>query len=434
MNVLAVQKQDHAVLKTIFQDHWEAFTSAYPAYKAKQYTEPVRKMLGCGTEANGFSEYWCMECGQDLRRVCFSCKSCFCLSCAKVYVDNFTEQVGSMLHPGVVYRHTVLTIPAQLRPIFYQHRHAGRLLSQLMRCGYACLEDVLSTAARRALKIGVIVVVQTHGRSGSYNPHVHIIMSSGGIDEAREQWVDQGYFPYPMLHKKWQYHLFGMLKQGCDSPDMDVLLDTLWTRYPHGLVAHVQRGEVPEGGKGLARYLAKYVASPPIAVRRILAYTGSHVTYWYQDHASHARKVETVDVFTFIGRMVQHILPKGFQRVRYYGLQATKTFHTWCEKIKEGLRRVGRVVQGTYQVLTGRKTYRKRYHEGSGRDPLTCRYCGAELDLIKRWHPKHGAFYDELEYIKQGKYERLTISGDCEQQSPQGIAVPLQLGLFPLPG
>ncbi len=434
MSISTTVKQDKDLFKTIFTDHWEAFTSAYPVYKAAQYTEPVRKMLECGTESHGYSEYWCMECGRDLRRVCFSCKSCFCLSCAKVYVDNFVEQVGRMLHPGVVYRHIVLTIPEQLRPTFYQHRHEGRLLSQLMRCGYACLEDVLSTAARRGLKIGVTVVVQTHGRSGRYNPHVHIIMSSGGIDEEREQWVDKAYFPYTLLHKKWQYHLFGMLKRACDSPEMDALLDTLWEKYPRGLVAHVQRGEVPEGGKGLARYIAKYVASPPIAVRRILAYTGNTVTYWYHDHISRARKEDTVDVLTFIGRMVQHIFPKGFQRVRYYGLQATKTFKKWSETIKEGMKHIGRVVHGAYQVVTGGKTYRERYSEGSGRDPLICRYCGAEMDLVKQWHPKRGAFYDELENIKQGKYERLCLSTACEQPSTQGNAAPLQLKLFPCMG
>lgn len=434
MSISTTEKQDKDLFQEIFSDHWEAFTLVHPAYKASQYTEPVRKMLECGTESNGYSEYWCMECGRDLRRVCFSCKSCFCLSCAKVYVDNFVEQVGRMLHPGVVYRHVVLTVPEQLRLTFYQHRHEGRVLSALMRCGYACLEEVLSTATRRRLKIGGTVVVQTHGRSGSYNPHLHIMMSSGGVDEEGEQWVDKGYFPYPLLHKKWQYHLFGMLKRECESPEMDVLLDALWKKYPRGLVAHVQRGEVPEGGKGLARYLAKYVASPPIAVRRIVEYTESHVTYWYQDHKTQARKVETVDVFTFIGRMVQHIFPKGFQRVRYYGLQATKTFARWCDTIKAGMKRIGRIVQGAYQVVTRKKTYRERYCEGSGRDPMTCRWCGAEMELVKRWHPKRGAFYDELENIKQGKYERLCLSTAGGQQSPQGNAAVLQFELFSLMG
>ena len=57
-------------------------------------------------------------------------------------------------------------------------------MSTFMRCGYECLEDVVSTLLRRRLKIGTIVVVQTHGRSGHYNPHLHIIMTSGGTNGA----------------------------------------------------------------------------------------------------------------------------------------------------------------------------------------------------------------------------------------------------------
>jgi hypothetical protein len=78
--------------------------------------------------------------------------------------------------------------------------------------------------------------------------------------------------------------------------------------------------------KHLARYLAKYVVSPPMALSRIVAYDRecSSVTYWYRDHQRGGQRTqETVSRETFIGRMVQHILPKGFQRIRYYGLQAT---------------------------------------------------------------------------------------------------------------
>jgi hypothetical protein len=97
----------------------------------------------------------------------------------------------------------------------------------------------------------------------------------------------------------------------------------------------VTKGKVPEQCRGLAKYLAKYVASPPIAIRRLIGYSGEEVTYWYKEHHTKKKAVVTVNVMTFIGRMVQHILPKGFQRVRYYGLQATKTFKKWVHVIKE---------------------------------------------------------------------------------------------------
>ncbi len=122
------------------------------------YVEPVLKMLGCGEKFNGYSEYVCMGCGLDRRIVPLSCKSCFCLSCAKKYVDDFVCQVSAMLHPCVVYRHIVLTLPEQLRIWFYKKRSEGDLLSAFMRCGYECLEDVVGKIKRKLLKIGCIIV------------------------------------------------------------------------------------------------------------------------------------------------------------------------------------------------------------------------------------------------------------------------------------
>ena len=127
---------------------------------------------------------------------------------------------------------------------------------------------------------------------------------------------------------------------------------------------------------GLARYLAKYVASPPIAVRRIIRYDGRRVKYWYQDHKSKRKKFEEVDVFTFIGRMVQHILPKGFQRVRYYGLQATRTFNKWAEAIRKGLQRIGRVIS-PFKVVLLFRSLRKNF---SSRD-MRCIFAAFTLWL-----------------------------------------------------
>ena len=427
----ATQRRDKEVFRKIFTAHWDRFKEQHPSYAKDQYGEPVQKMLDCGKESGGYSEYICTYCGRDLRRVCFSCKSCFCLSCAKGYVDEFVSQVSKMLHSGVVYRHIVLTVPKQLRPVFYRARFDDRLLSVFMKCGYECLEDVCSSVRRLSLKIGVIVVVQTHGRSGQYNPHLHIIMTDGGVDAGSGKWVDLGYFPYEIIHKKWQYHLFGLIKSYWGTVEMKELVDELWDMYPHGLVAHVTAGGVPDSGRGLARYLAKYVASPPIAVRRIVRYDGRMVTYWYKDHETKSQKFETVDVFTFIGRMVQHIFPKGFQRVRYFGLQATKTFKKWAEAIREGLQRVGRVVKGAYQVVSSKK-YRERYQEISGHDPMICRYCGREMDLWKIWHPKYGVIYDELENIKAGKYESLPEREDRGRRSVRPSSGGVQLSLFPV--
>ena len=106
---------------------------------------------------------------------------------------------------------------------------------------------------------------------------------------------------------------------------------------------------MPAQAQSVARYVAKYVVSPPIAVRRIDHYDGERVTYHYRSHRTERVERETVDVQTFIGRMVQHTLPKGFQRIRYYGVQATKTFAKVKVLIHEALAKVKGVVQGRHQ-------------------------------------------------------------------------------------
>lgn len=394
-------KIDRDTFKQIFRDHWVEFKSQDPRYSDPYYEEIISKMLGCGDLVSGYSVHKCIDCWLEEKTVPFSCKSSFCLSCAKVYVDEWVSHISEVLRPGLYYRHVVLTVPKDLHLYFY--RNAELLLPELMKCGVRCLEDVLRVVRRQKLKGGYIVVLQTGGRSGRYNPHLHIIMTDGGISEETGKWVDLGKFPYEILHKKWQYHLLEMLREVLFTEEIDEVVDQMWEKYPKGFVAHIKGERVPAGGESLARYLAKYVVSPPISVRRITKYDGKEVTYWYRDHKTDKKEIETVPVLTFIGRMVQHILPKGFQRVRYYGLQATKTFDKLKELISKALLRIGRVVRGTYRKIV-RKKYGERYHDGCGKDPFICSRCGAEMVLWKIWHPKYGVIYDELEEMKRGKY------------------------------
>lgn len=384
--------QPKRAFKKIFEDHWSAFKLKYPAYNNEFYDQAIQKMLGCGDVSNGYTEHRCTTCGKDVRRIPFTCKSTFCLSCGKVYSDSVVSQVSKILHPGVTYRHIVLTVPEQLRNMFYKYRKNKVLYSALMKAGYQCLEDMVSAIRRQAVRIGAIVVIHTHGRSGSYNPHVHIIMTDGGVNLEKEKWINLGYFPYEMLHKKWQYHLLGMLKaQFGDSIKKQITL--LWKSYPQGFVGHVSKGQAPEHSKGLAKYLAKYVASPPISMKRLVRYRGDSVTYYYKDHRTKQRKIETVTVETFIGRMVQHILPKGFQRIRYYGLQATKTFAKWCNTVRDGLKKIGRVIKDAYHIVA-LNNYRSRHMEAFHKDPLICSHCNHEMELWKLWHPEYGLLYD----------------------------------------
>jgi hypothetical protein len=101
--------------------------------------------------------------------------------------------------------------------------------------------------------------------------------------------------------------------------------------------------------------------------------------------------------------MMQHVFPKSFQRIRYYGVQATKTFAKLKGVIQEALTKVKGIVKGAIKILAP-LTSRQRYQQSTGRDPLRCPHCQRAMGLWRIWHPTYGVIYDELEAMRRGKY------------------------------
>ena len=396
-----VSERKKEIFKQIFRDGWEAFKARHPHYDAVD--EVVQKMLGCGEFENGYAVYICPDCFEE-KKVPFSCKSSFCLSCAKTYTANWVETIQGMLHEGLGYRHLVLTVPKALRGLFY--RHEAALYEGLMKIGPQMMDDAVSTAQGKALALGYIVVLQTAGRAANYNPHLHIIMTNGGLDEGGA-WHSLGYIRYQIIHRKWQYYLLGMVKEVLSEvAGVAELVDALWRQYPKGLVAYLQEETVPKIAK-LAQYIAKYVVSPPMALSRLVSYdreTGL-VTYWYRDHRTGQKEVVRLDREQFIGRMVQTILPKGFKRVRYYGLQATCKLKKVSVHLQTALQKLVQGVFGWVENIVGKLRYPERMKRAYGLDPLKCVQCGTELWLWYVWHPNYGVIYDELAQLRSGKYD-----------------------------
>jgi putative transposase len=272
-----------------------------------------------------------------------------------------------------------------------------------MRCGVQCLDDFYSDVRGKALRGGSITVLHTHGRNGQDHPHLHLLATSGGEDGQGERWEHLQYLPYALLRRKWQWHLLSMWRKTLETDAINQLVDVCFRKYPNGLVTNVQKGKVPSQYQSLARYVAKYVVSPPIAVRRIDRYDGERVTSHDRSHRTDRVEHETVDVDTFIGRMGQHTMPKGFTRIRYAGVQATKTFAKVKVLIQAALAKVEGVVKDAVKIIA-RLTYRQRYEQSTGCDPLQCPHCGDEMAVWRIWHPTYGVVYDEGQKIKRGIY------------------------------
>ena len=342
----------------LFADHWEPLQQAHPRYQTAYYESLVAKLLACGPpEKIGYSEYRCLHWGQGTHLGAMRCKSSLCLRCAKVSVDNWVSQVSRVLHEGVIYRHILLTVPAMFRTTFYHN--AEVVLHACMRCGAHCLDEFYRTVRGKALRGGSITVLHTHGRTGQYPPHLHLLATRGGYDDQEERWEHLQYLPYALLRRKWQWHLLTMLRRPLETDALNRLVDACFTKYPNGLVTNVQKGQVPSQYQSVARYGAQYVVSPPSAVRRIDRYDGQRVPYHDRSHRTERVEHETGAVDTFIGRMVQHTMPKGCKRIRYYGVQATKTCATVKGVIRAALAKVEGVVKGAVTIIA-RLTSRQR--------------------------------------------------------------------------
>jgi Putative transposase len=114
-----------------------------------------------------------------------------------------------------------------------------------MRCGVRCLDEVLSRVRGRALTGGYIVVMQTHGRHGPYQPHLHLIATRGGGDQQARQWVHLEDVPSPMLRQQWQWPLLTLRRQRVQTKARPRLVDAWYTRYRNGFVTNVPQGDVP---------------------------------------------------------------------------------------------------------------------------------------------------------------------------------------------
>jgi hypothetical protein len=376
---------DKDTFKQIFRDHWDEFKAKYPRYDTEAYDKILNKMLDCGDpDKMGYAQYRCLGCGET-RRIAFSCKSSFCLSCAKTYTDRWVDFISRRLVPGVTYRHIVLTMPDFLKKWFYRNRS---LLDTFIQTGYTFLKDIFRKVTGVDLDIGAIIVLQTFGRSGRWNPHLHILVTAGGITP-EGKWKAVKFIPYEMMHRKWQYHLLTMLRENVSDPAINKNIDRGWKEYRKGFVTYLQPGDVPPGGGGLARYIAKYVVSPPISIRRIENYNGKTVSYWYRDHKTETIEHISLPVLTFMGRMVQHILPKGFQRIRYFGVHSNPRYAKMREIIGKMLPTDAPPDPKGYRVAPPRP-FRERLKESFGKDPRLCPRCGQNMHLELIYHPDYG--------------------------------------------
>jgi len=401
---------------------WEKFKSLHPSYANDYYDSVIQKVIHCRDQNFGYIEYQCFNCGQETKRVGFSCKSRFCIHCARKGSREFIDEIMSKLHPGVVYRHLILTIPEQLRDIFYQNRKEKDLFSRFINSAKDYINDVYRhVTGIDKLQTGCVVVLHLAGRKGNWNTHLHVVVINGGIDPATGKWINLPYFKYKnLMPKKWQYHLLKLIEEFDKSDRTLSLVKKLWKIYPKGFVNNFKKGDIPIRMGHLVNYLAKYISKPSISISSIKGcdFNKDEIVYQYKDHRTSKIVTTTCNVMTFIGRLVQQIFPKGFHNKRYFGLQHPSSYQKNRKIINDGLIKSDRKINSNDAFVA--------YAVGNWKwtnDNRICSKCKNEMIISKIWSAKYGIIYDALKCLVKNFVDppvqdnKNELSNDCEVNS-----------------
>ena len=410
----------------IFVDHWDEFAAGYERERGRRvpehWRENVERMISCGDIREGYYEYHCQDCGTT-KKVGFTCKSRLCLRCFKMAVDDWLNQARKVLFEGVIHRQVVLTVPKQIRPLILRDEV---FLKVYMDAGAAAVKELVEEwRPKKKIKVGIMSVLQLHGRAGNQNPHLHLVVSEGGIDKDN-RWRDVNFFATRKLRKKWQYHVLMALKKAVRGTRHEAewtgKLGAMFELYPTGFDCDCMPEEGPV--ERLVIYLCKYVSSPPISIRRIEGYDGQAVTYRYEDHRKGPVR-ETISAVEFIGRMIQHLPPKGFRMVRYYGIYARpireKIHALVAVALKLLVQRAEQVAQyfARKRGMNPQQCVQKR-EECFGKGAMLCPACGsAKMLLVRIWSKAAGLVYE----LTQGG-----LSGGPAKQKPNPSADGVSVG------
>ena len=406
----------NSTVKQILKNGWKKFEAAYGQVIRDVEREAVSKVLGCGDPKNGYAEYWCLECnGAERKIVPFTCKSRFCSSCGKKYTDKWVEKISNEM-VDVPHRHVVLTIAEELWPYFYWHRDA---INILIESAAEVLKSII-TEKKKKLKLtpGIIIVVHTFGKDLKFNPHIHALVTEGGLDKNGD-WQAVTYFSYEALRRRWQHLVLKDFKKRFGHEQkVKNLINKLYAQKKKGFYVH-GKNRIRDS-KGAAKYIGRYLARPAIAESRIIWWDQEQVAFWYESEETGQKETVVMPTLQFIGRLVSHIPERQFKMVRQYGIYARnkrkesriavklwqvaetlkrKKIHGYKEKDKKRPRKI---------------TYREMMIKEYGRDPCKCPKCGSEMELVKIWHPIYGDIYDLFE--EEGE---VLIDGKKEAQGKQ---------------
>jgi hypothetical protein len=318
----------------IFRIAGPAYRAAHAGHLSLHQLKVMSAIEHCRTAALGGHVEACEDCGHW--RIAYnSCRNRHCPKCQGAAARTWlTEREADLLPVG--YFHVVFTLPAEVADIAFQNKAV--VYDLLFRAASETMLTIAADPKHLGARIGITAVLHTWGSALTHHPHVHMIVPGGGIAPDASRWVSsRPAFLLPVrvlgklfrrlflsrliaLHDAGRLAFFGSMAQLADRRAFMRRLAPVrkkrWVVYAKAPFA---------GPKSVLAYLSRYTHRVAISNRRLIAFNEAGVTFRYKDYrrdGADRQQVMTLAADEFIRRFLLHVLPRGFHRIRHYGLLA----------------------------------------------------------------------------------------------------------------
>jgi hypothetical protein len=318
----------------VIQRGGSRFLDRYRKTLAWPQVKVFNAIVRCRTAALGGHLDQCDYCQH--RTISYnSCRNRHCPKCQTNARDKWLRSRQQELLP-VTYYHVVFSVPHRLVPLMWQNKRV--LFGLLFEATAATLLEVAANPKRLGALIGFLSVLHTWGQTLQPHPHIHCVVPGGGLSPDHQRWIysQQGFFlpvrvlsrvlrgkfvaGLKQLFRKNQLQFFGACQHLSNAKAFHEFLRTL---FREDWVVYAKQ---PFGGpEHVLHYLARYTHRVAISNHRLLNVTDHDVTFRWKDYAHHSKaRAMTLTHEEFLRRFLQHVLPTGFPRVRYFGFLANR--------------------------------------------------------------------------------------------------------------
>jgi len=326
----------------------DAFLQQYGANLTTEQRRALDDLISCRTAALGGHVLECLQCGHQ--EVSYnSCGNRHCPKCQATASARWLEaQAADLLDTS--YFHVVFTLPNALGPVAFANPCV--VYGLLMRAAAETLLEVAANPKHLGAEVGVLAVLHTWGQNLALHPHVHCVVTGGGLSADEGRWIagrDDFFLPVRVLRRvfrgKFLAGLRAVFKRGRlrfpgklavlgDSEQFNRLLsETVRTNW------FVYARRPTKGPATVLKYLARYTHRAAISNRRLVSLADGQVTFRWKDYAHGGKQgTMTLAAVEFVRRFMMHVLPTGFVRVRHYGLLANRHRQEKLARCRELLR------------------------------------------------------------------------------------------------